>query len=62
MRMRLGAPLAVLLVGLIGAVQNASASHFGADCYDGCCSQPCCDAQSCFPACQQQCHTCYKLV
>jgi len=61
MRTRLGAPLAALLVGLLGAFQCASAAHFGAADYDGC-SQPCCDAQSCFPACQQQVKTCYKLV
>ena len=30
MRMRLGPPLLAVLVGLFGAVQNASASHFGA--------------------------------
>ena len=36
MRMCLGAPLAAILVGLLGVVQSASASHFGAAGYDGC--------------------------
>ena len=40
MRMRLGAPLTAILVGLLGAVQGARASHFGADCYDGCGRSP----------------------
>ena len=48
MRMRLGAPLLVAVVGLLGAVQTAAAAHCGAASY-GCCPQPCCDAQCCFP-------------
>src|SRR5262245_3578649 len=61
MRMRLGAPLLVALVGLAIQVQSAAASHCGAATYSSC-SQPCCDAQCCFPTCQAQCKTCYKLV
>ena len=61
MRMRLGAPLLVALVGLFGAAGSAAASHCGAATYS-CCEQPCCDAQCCFSSCQQQCRTCYKLV
>ena len=62
MRMRLGAPLLAALVSLLGAVQHASASHCGAEKYTCCAAAPCCDAQCCFTACQQQCCTCYKLV
>src|SRR3954471_22070015 len=62
MRMRLGAPLLVALVGLLGAVQQAAASHCcGAATYSAC-PESCCDAQCCFTPCQQQCRTCYKLV
>src|SRR5215472_4458523 len=60
MRMRLGAPLLAVLVGLLGAVQHAAASDCGSAKYSSC--SPCCDAQCCFTACQQQCRTCYKLV
>ena len=59
MRMRLGAPLAAVLVGLLGLVQSASASHFGAAGYDGF-SPPCCDAQSGFPAGQPPVPTGHK--
>src|SRR5262245_31745761 len=61
MRMRLGAPLLAALVGLLGAVQTARASHCGAGNYD-CCPQNSCDAQCCFTSCKQQCRPCYKLV
>src|SRR5947209_8004669 len=61
MRMRMGVPMLVALVGLLGTVQAARASHCGAGKYD-CCSQPCCEAQSCFSSCQTQCQPCYKLV
>src|SRR5438270_5297098 len=59
MRMRLGAPLLAALVGLLGAVQQATAGNCGCEKYS---AQPCCDAQCCFTSCQQQCKTCYKLV
>ena len=59
MRMRMGAPLVVAMVSLLAAVQSATASHCGAARFG---SNPCCDAQSCFPACQQQSRVCYKLV
>jgi len=61
MRMRLAVPLLTALAGLCLAAQQAAASHCGAESY-GCSPQPSCDAQCCFPACQQQCKTCYKLV
>ena len=61
MRMRLAAPLLAALVALLGAVQQAAASHCGATEYT-CCTEPSSDAQSCFTPCQQQCRTCYKLV
>src|SRR5262245_59959866 len=61
MRMRLRAPVLAGLVALVGAVQPAAASHCGADKY-ACSSQPCCDAQCCFGAAQQQCRTRYQLV
>ena len=61
MKMRKGAPLLIALVALLGAAQAASASHCGAVGYDSC-SEGCSDAQSCFPACQQQSRVCYKLV
>ena len=61
MRMRLRAPLLAALLGLLGAVQPAAASHCGAAKYN-CCPEPCCDAQCCYTSCQQECKTCYKLV
>src|SRR2546423_15593381 len=61
MRMRLGAPLAVAVVGLLWAAGPANAAFLGATKY-ACCSQPCCDAQSCFSSVQQQCRTRYQLV
>ena len=62
MRMRLGAPLTAILVGLLGAVQGASASHFGADCYDGCSrSRAATPSRASRPA-SSRCKTCYKLV
>src|SRR5262249_49941242 len=61
MRMRLGAPLVVAMLGLLGAVGQASASNCGATSY-GCCNQPCCDAQCCFSSCCEQVKVRYKLV
>ncbi|HEX4592109.1 MAG TPA: hypothetical protein VH120_19405, partial [Gemmataceae bacterium] len=61
MRMRLGAPLAVAVAGLLWAAAPAHAAFLGATKY-ACCPQPCCDAQSCFGSCQQQCRTRYQLV
>jgi hypothetical protein len=61
MRMRLGVPLLAAMVGLLGASQYAAAAFCGAAKYASC-GEPCCDAQCCFPACQQQTRTCYKLV
>src|SRR5207247_2577295 len=60
MRMRHGAVL-VALAGLLSQAAPATAGHCGAGSY-GCCEQPSCDAQCCFPACQAQCRTTYKLV
>jgi len=54
MRMRLGVPLLVAVVGLLGAVRPAAASNCGADKYTNC-GNPCCEAQCCFSSCQQQC-------
>src|SRR5262249_12873881 len=59
MRMRMGAPLLVALVGLLGATQNAAASHCGAVNYGG---GSACEDQCCFSSCHQRCRTCYKLV
>ena len=53
MRMRMGATLLVAVCGLFGTVGGASASHCGAASY-GCCPQPCCEAQSCYPSASQQ--------
>src|SRR5919198_1405370 len=61
MRMRLGAPVLAALAALLWAGQYAAAAHCGAGSY-GCSPQPCGDAQCCFPACQAQIKTCYKLV
>ena len=61
MRMRLGAPLLVALVGLLGAAQSATAANCGCASYSSC-AEPCCDSQCCFTACQQQFKTRYKLV
>src|SRR5205807_2051819 len=60
MRIRLAAPL-LAAAALFGGIRSAAASHCGADGY-GCCPEPCCDAQSCFPTCQQECKPSYKLV
>ena len=61
MTIRKGVPLWVALVGLFAVAQHAAASHCGADRFSGC-SQTSCDAQCCYPACQQQNRACYKLV
>src|SRR6476661_4346241 len=61
MRMRLGAPLAVAVVGLLWAASPANAAFNGATKYANC-PQSCCDAQSCFSSVQQQCRTRYQLV
>src|SRR3954468_11968129 len=62
MRMQVGATLLCAVVaGLSMAVQSASASHCGAASY-GCCPQPACDAQCCYPTATTQLKTCYKLV
>src|ERR1700730_6712598 len=61
MRMRLGAPMLLALAGLLGAVQGAFAAHCGAAKYTSS-SEPNCDAQCDFTACQQQFKTSYKLV
>ena len=56
-------PLAlVALAGLFGSARTASAQNCGAATYSGCSSSPCCDAQSNFSCCQQQCRPGYRLV
>src|SRR2546421_624028 len=58
---RMGALVLVVLASLFGANRAADASGCGAGGY-GCCPQPTCDAQSCFPAVQKQCRVSYQLV
>src|SRR4051812_40461091 len=77
MRTRLATPLLVALAGLIGSAGTAAAANCGAGSY-GCCPQPTCDAQCCFPAAtcslkpryqlvhdtvmEKRWHTCYQTV
>src|SRR5262245_40747599 len=60
MWMRMGVTLGVV-IGLFAAAQSARASHCGAASY-GCCPQPACDAQCCYPTASSQLRTTYKLV
>src|SRR5947207_2344275 len=61
MRMRKGAPLVIALAALFGMVQLASASECGAARFS-IFRNANCDAQCCYPSCQQQNRVCYKLV
>src|SRR5262245_50935478 len=61
MRMRLGAPLAMAVVGLLWAASNSQAAHCGSTGF-GVLKRPASDAQCCFSSSQQQTRTCYKLV
>jgi len=58
MRTRIGAPLVIVVASLWANV--ATAQHCGAVRYS--CCTPCCDAQCCFGAAQQNSRVCYKLV
>src|SRR5262249_50722040 len=60
MRMKLGAPLVVAAAGLFWAAPPAMAAHCGSTLFQP--KNACCDAQSCFNACQQGTRASYKLV
>jgi len=61
MKLRMGALLWLSVICTLASVQSTRASgpFCGAGSYG---SNPCCDAQSCYPSCQQQNRICYKLV
>src|SRR5690349_2798239 len=61
MRIRLGAPLALAVLGLFWAGSTARASHCGCTQYAGW-NAPCCQAQSGFAANQAQTRSTYRLV
>src|SRR5579872_5062913 len=61
MRTRLAVPLLVALAGLYSSAGTAVAANCGAGTY-GCCPQPTCDAQCCFPAISNLLRPRYQLV